>query len=352
MSDGNTPGKASGDAELKATLTKTVVSGNRATLHLYLTAILGLLFLLGLLSPSSAQFLAMIPANTAMVHFRIWNLVTAAYYENSLLMGALNIGVALVVGRMLERKWGAEYLKLMVAVNLATMVSIFIIMVACYATTMSDTFLFSPVCGFSAANAAFGVALKQLAPEQNCISSIDAIKFKDIPAVVVACAIACNMLGLTLLKDLLLVIFGTYFGWLYLRYFMAYPGSSLRGDTSEHFAFKMLFPVYVRPIGAMFGNLSFWACEACGFCKVVEPPQEVQTSKTSAPELPDVPETTDAERQVIERRRALAMKAINKRLEELRAAKQRKAASPSPVHPSEQSENGEPAAEHRINVKE
>mmetsp|Transcript_43388 Transcript_43388/g.69860 ORF Transcript_43388/g.69860 Transcript_43388/m.69860 type:complete len:254 (+) Transcript_43388:369-1130(+) len=233
---------------------------------------------------------------------------------------------------MLERKWGVEFLKLMVAVNLTTMIIVFIIMIGCYATTMSDTFLFSPICGFSAANAAFGVALKQLAPNQKCVASIEQVKFKDIPIIVIGCSLGCYMIGLTEFKDLLLVMFGTYFGWLYLRYFMSYPGSSIKGDNSEEFAFKTLFPGYTRPFGALLGNISFALCEMCGFCKVVDTP-DVEMGVTNVKpsvSIPDVPQaTSEAERQMAERRRQLAFKAINERLEQLKKQQASKKAAAS-----------------------
>uniref|UniRef100_A0A7S2X611 Uncharacterized protein n=2 Tax=Lotharella oceanica TaxID=641309 RepID=A0A7S2X611_9EUKA len=195
-------------------------------------------------------------------------------------------------------------------------------------------FLLSPVCGFSAANAAFGVALKQLAPNQNCVASFDKIKFKHLPAIVIACAVVCYGVGVTQFKDLLLVVFGTYYGWLYLRYLMLYPGNTIRGDSNEDFAFKTLWPGPLRPIGAMFGNITFGCCEMCGFCKVVDGPVVEELPRTAAPStsipIPEVPDTvSEAERKQSERRRALAVKAINERIEQLKRAQKAKAAEAS-----------------------
>uniref|UniRef100_A0A7S3Z0Y4 Rhomboid-like protein n=1 Tax=Lotharella globosa TaxID=91324 RepID=A0A7S3Z0Y4_9EUKA len=314
------------DPELQATLSTRVIKSPQGKIHVALTACLFLLCLLGVTKPSSAEYFAMIPFNTAIGKFRAWNLLTSAYYDNSIVMGCINTAVAFIVGRMLERKWKLEFAKFLAVINLATMLTIFIIMVACYASTTDMKFLLSPVCGFSAANAAFGVALKQLAPNQNCVASFDKIKFKHLPAIVIACAVVCYGLGVTQFKDLLLVVFGTYYGWLYLRYFMPYPGNAIRGDSSEEFAFKTLWPGPLRPIGAMFGNITFGCCEMCGFCKVVDGPVAEELPRTAIPStsipIPEVPDTvSEAERKQSERRRALAVKAINERIEQLKQAR-------------------------------
>jgi len=117
-----------------------------------------------------------------------------------------------------------------------------------------------------------------------------------------------------------------------LRYFMSYPGSSIKGDNSEEFAFKTLFPGYTRPFGALLGNISFALCEMCGFCKVVDTP-DVEMGVTNVKpsvSIPDVPQaTSEAERQMAERRRQLAFKAINERLEQLKKQQASKKAAAS-----------------------
>mmetsp|Transcript_9807 Transcript_9807/g.14730 ORF Transcript_9807/g.14730 Transcript_9807/m.14730 type:complete len:349 (+) Transcript_9807:63-1109(+) len=326
------------ESELKATLTTRVVKGSTARYHLFLVLGLTVFGMLGVFVPSSSEYFALVPANTAMVKFRIYNLVTAGYFDTNPIMAIVNTVVALIVGRMLERKWGLEFIKLAAVVNLATMILVFVMMVAFYASTMKDKFLFTPVSGFSAANAAFGVALKQIAPNQNCISSTDKIKFKDLPMIVVAFAVAFFFAGITSFPDLLLVLFGTYFGWLYLRYFMKYPSSSFRGDPKEEFAFKTMFPTPIRPIGAMFGNLSFWMCEAMGFCKVIENVDSLEENQapTASVSVPEMPTTvSEVERKTAERRRALAYKAISERIEQLKraAAKNKKPAAETAPEP-------------------
>lgn len=42
------------------------------------------------------------------------------------------------------------------------------------------------------------------------------------------------------------LIFGTYMGWIYLRYFQRKPETNLRGDPSDEFAFSNFFPELLR----------------------------------------------------------------------------------------------------------
>lgn len=323
-----------GDAILSATVTRTVVSGQQGRLHKYLCGVLTAMNLLNFAFQGGFRaFFALIPANTIMVRVRPWNVVTASYFDDGFAMALLNVAVAFVVGRMLERKWRLEYLKFIGATNFATMSVILAIQVFLYATTGVERFLFSPIFGFSAANAACGVALMQIAPDQNCVQSYDALKFKHLPALVVVSSLMCTMAGLTSFVDACLVCLGIFFGWVYLRFFMRFPDSALRGDPRPEFAFKMLFPPPVRPIGALMGNLAWAACRVCGFCKDSDllgdkagASQVRETAGGSAlpagdPELgvaSNIPSVTV--NPVTERRRYLAFKAIDERIEQLRKA--------------------------------
>ena len=42
------------------------------------------------------------------------------------------------------------------------------------------------------------------------------------------------------------LIFGTYMGWIYLRYLQKKPEAKHRGDPNEEFAFSTFFPEFLR----------------------------------------------------------------------------------------------------------
>lgn len=42
------------------------------------------------------------------------------------------------------------------------------------------------------------------------------------------------------------IVFGTYLGWIYLRYWQKKPETKLKGDPSDKFAFSSFFPEFLR----------------------------------------------------------------------------------------------------------
>lgn len=59
------------------------------------------------------------------------------------------------------------------------------------------------------------------------------------------------------------LIFGTYMGWLYLRYLQRRPETKLRGDPSDDFAFSTFFPELLRwkNISPFFNYTFEFACK-------------------------------------------------------------------------------------------
>lgn len=43
-----------------------------------------------------------------------------------------------------------------------------------------------------------------------------------------------------------ILIFGTYIGWIYLRYFQRKQETKIKGDPSDEFAFSTFFPEFLR----------------------------------------------------------------------------------------------------------
>lgn len=116
--------------------------------------------------------------------------------------------------------------------------------------------------------------------------------------------------------SLLLAIYGFLTSWTYLRFFKTvFPDldssnqpASLRGDSSDTFAFHEFFPAPVKPFVAAFGSAVFDALVAVRICT----PFAADGYHSQHQQHRGVPGGARAE---AERRRALALKALDQRLQ-------------------------------------
>ncbi|GLT93207.1 hypothetical protein SLE2022_110080 [Rubroshorea leprosula] len=196
------------------------------------------------LLPSAVTYLVLIPART--IPFA-WNLITAGYIEQSTYGVVISILGLLFMGNLLEPIWGSkEFLKFIFVVNFLTSVCVFITTIALYYITTQEHYLYMPLSGFQGVLAAFLVGVKQIVPDQEL--SLLQIKAKWLPSVMLLLSIAISFFTPESATYLPILIFGTYIGWLYLRYLQRKPETKLRGDPSEDFAFSTFFPEFLRPV--------------------------------------------------------------------------------------------------------
>ncbi|GLT66841.1 hypothetical protein SLA2020_391860 [Shorea laevis] len=196
------------------------------------------------LLPSAVTYLALIPART--IPFA-WNLITAGYIEQSTYGVVISILGLLFMGKLLEPIWGSkEFLKFIFVVNFLTSVCVFITTIALYYITTQEHYLYMPLSGFQGVLSAFLVGVKQSVPDQEL--SLLRIKAKWLPSIMLLLSIAISFFTPESATYLPILIFGTYIGWLYLRYLQRKPETKFRGDPSEDFAFSTFFPEFLRPV--------------------------------------------------------------------------------------------------------
>nr|KJB73614.1 hypothetical protein B456_011G240600 [Gossypium raimondii] len=176
-----------------------------------------------------------------------WNLITAGYIEQSVHGVVVSTLGLLFMGKLLEPIWGSkEFLKFIFIVNFLTSVCVFITAIALYYLTMQEKYLYMPLSGFHGVLAGFLVGIKQIVPDQELY--LLKIKVKWLPSLMLLLSIAISFFTPESATYLPTLIFGTYIGWIYLRYLQRKPESKLRGDPSEDFAFSTFFPEFLRPI--------------------------------------------------------------------------------------------------------
>ncbi|TYH32956.1 hypothetical protein ES332_D13G026000v1, partial [Gossypium tomentosum] len=180
------------------------------------------------------------------IHFG-WNLITAGYIEQSIQGLVVSTLGLLFTGKLLEPIWGSkEFLKFIFVINFLTTVCVFITAIALYGVTRQENYLYMPLSGFHGVLAGFLVGIKQMVPDQELPRL--KIKAKWLPSLMLLFSIAVSFFTPESATYLSTLIFGTYMGWIYLRYLQRKPESKHRGDPNEDFAFSTFFPEFLRPI--------------------------------------------------------------------------------------------------------
>nr|XP_043618180.1 rhomboid-like protein 19 isoform X2 [Erigeron canadensis] len=196
------------------------------------------------ISPTILSYLALIPART--IPFG-WNLITAGYIEQTV-HGVLSSTIGLLfIGKLLEPIWGSrEFLKFIFIVNFLTSVCVFITAISLYYVTMQENYLYLPLSGFSGVLSGLLVGVKQIIPDQE-FSPLK-IKAKWLPSIMLLLAVVISFFASEPAAYLPILIFGTYIGWIYLRYFQRKQETGFKGDPSDEFSFSTFFPEFMRPV--------------------------------------------------------------------------------------------------------
>ncbi|CAA2961123.1 rhomboid 19 [Olea europaea subsp. europaea] len=153
----------------------------------------------------------------------------------------------LFVGKLLEPIWGSrEFLKFIFFVNFLTSVCVFITAIAMYYITKQEIYLYMPVAGFQGVLSGFLVGIKQIVPDQDLWFL--KIKAKWLPSLALLVSIIVSIFTTESASYLPTMIYGTFIGWIYLRYWQRKPETKLRGDPSDEFSFSTFFPEFCRPV--------------------------------------------------------------------------------------------------------
>ncbi|KAL0402369.1 UNVERIFIED_CONTAM: Rhomboid-like protein 19 [Sesamum latifolium] len=256
--------------------------------------------------PTAVSYLALIPAKT--IPFA-WNLITAGYIEQSVIGVVISTVGLLFIGKLLEPIWGSrEFLKFIFVVNFLTSVCVFITAISLYYVTRQELYLYLPISGFQGVLSGFLVGIKQIIPDQEL--SLLRIKAKWLPSLALLISVVVSFFTTESASYLPTIIFGTYIGWIYLRYWQRKPETKLRGDPSDEFAFSTFFPEFLRriidPVATIFERMF------CG--RRLETPDQSRGYTLGGASLPGS-DSIDASR-----RRERGARALEERLAERLAA--------------------------------
>jgi membrane associated rhomboid family serine protease len=304
-------------------------------------------------------YLTLVPSQ---FFFYPWTLLTATFVEQNIFTVLLNAATLFYGGKYLERAWGSrEFAKFIVIIAVVPNVAVALVYLLCAAIGASSVSGLTQICGGISIQSSFLVAFKQLVPEHTVaiFKGLVKMRVKHFPALFLLLNTISGLVFGTQVAALLAWL-GLLASWSYLRFYKRQPdltgtstdGQGIKGDASETFAFACLFPDVMQPPIAFVSDQIYMILVALKICTpfseedIASGNQQVLARGEAG--LPSLLSNQRGggmrgigKREEAERRRALALKALDQRLQAAAAAGRAQPqsstlnqAGPSHAHPA------------------
>lgn len=263
--------------------------------------------------PETPFILELVPG---LVLWRPWTLVTSSFVEVGLIEFAVSLIVLPISLQYVERLWGAiETVKFVLVTIVASNIITVVVSVVEHIVIGQDGFFLFTLSyhGMMALQVGILVALTQQIPEhQVLLFGVVGTRVKKLPMLYVTVSNIACIIGYQ--SPWILIQFGWLVSWIYLRFYkrtggdIIGQGQATWGDRSETFAFVTWFPpIAHKPVGAL-SNFVYNLATRVGLVKAYPSLEEYETSGGAYSALPG------GARAEAERRRAMALKALDQRL--------------------------------------
>ncbi|KAK4685050.1 hypothetical protein P7C73_g5105, partial [Tremellales sp. Uapishka_1] len=253
---------------------------------------------------SELPWLVMIPAQSWMYP---WTLLTSGWVELNIYEFLVSVVSLPLAARYLERIWGPrELIRFSIIVIVGSNIIAFGFSWLTWFVLGQDEALYGvPYHGLTGLQVGFLVAFTQLIPEHQIqVFGVLKLRVKSVPGIHL---LISNVLVILLgPSPYMLIQFGFFVAWVYLRFFKLSDNGEFRGDRSETFAFQYWFPPPVRPYISIAANFVFKMAVRVKLVQGWEEPVNAGGYNL----LPG----PGGARAEAERRRALALKALDARL--------------------------------------
>ncbi|KAK2625803.1 hypothetical protein QTJ16_005115 [Diplocarpon rosae] len=262
-----------------------------------------------------------------------WTFITTTLVENNVFTLGIAGATIFYGGRYLERAWtSSEFAKFLLVTSLIPNASCFGILVILFAVTGDMRWSLTTINGTIPLQISFLVAFSQLVPTHTVtlFRGIVSLRVPRFPLLYFLTVFLLSLTPLLSAAAFLLVTTAFFTSWTYLRFYKAaFPDldtnqASLRGDASETFAFAEFFPEPVKPIVASSSNQIYNILVSLRMCTPFSS-ADVSASRGDTFVQRGTPGSA---RQEAERRRALALKELDQRLN---AASKPKPQAPPPA---------------------
>ena len=205
-----------------------------------------------------------------------WTFLTTTLVESNMFTLAIACITLHQGGRYLERAWSSrEFAKFIVVAALVPNLLTFGALVLLFSLTGDENWTLTSVAGTIPLQIAFLVAFSQLVPAHTVtlFRGIFSLRVPRFPLLYIAVVFVLSLTPLLTAAATLLALFGFVTSWTYLRFYKSvFPdldssqAASLRGDASETFAFAEFFPGPVKPAVAAVSDAVFGVLVAVRLC--------------------------------------------------------------------------------------
>ncbi|KAK9457808.1 eukaryotic integral membrane protein-domain-containing protein [Dipodascopsis uninucleata] len=299
------------------------------------------------LSSIYVSYLTVVPAVSIVFP---WTFLTAAFIEQNLFTLTIAAATLYYAAKYCERVWGsAELAKFLVIVSIIPNFLVFTVFIVIYVFTKNPDYEFISIYGSVALQAGFLVAFKQLVPEHVVVlfRGMMKIRVKQLPMFFLILNIVIGFMGAYV--NMLLAISGFFVSWLYLRFYRvsaissgmelgvlpapvtssgstgsasvpaSAPGASgstvTRGDASDTFSMANFFPDALAPLISVISTKTFNFLVRLHVCLPFSQEDiEASNLRNGSFRQRFVTPLPGSVRAEAERRRALALKALDQRL--------------------------------------
>ncbi|KAE8266716.1 hypothetical protein A4X09_0g5625 [Tilletia walkeri] len=247
-----------------------------------------------------------------------WTLLTSAFCETSLIEFVVSAISLPLAGLYLERIWGpVELVRFTVIVVVLSNVIAWGLAVLIFVVFGVEFAVFgTQYHGLEALQVAFLVALTQLIPEHavQLFRGAISIQVKGLPMLYVTFSNIMCVLGYS--SPFILIQFGWLISWAYLRFFKV-GENGIRGDRSETFSFQSWFPPFTHPVVS---RISSFLHGVFVRLRIIKPwtyqPGDLEFGLGGPNPNASYaqPPQSSASRAEAERRRAMALKALDQRM--------------------------------------
>jgi len=242
--------------------------------------------------------------------FYPWTFATSALVEVSIIELLVTMAVIPASLRYFERLWGTvETLKfIFVCVTVPNLIAFAFNWIEFVATRNADMFLYGmQYHGQMALFTSVLVAFTQLIPEHQVqVFGFFKVRVKTLPMAYLTFSTVMTFIGFQC--PYIVIQFGWFVSWIYLRFYKCNTdigsGTSTYGDRSETFALTSWFPPFLHPVLSAFGNAVHKVATRFHLIPT-SVPHDIEAGYSQLP---------GGARAEAERRRALALKALDQRL--------------------------------------
>ncbi|KAI0161548.1 eukaryotic integral membrane protein-domain-containing protein [Xylariaceae sp. FL1272] len=253
--------------------------------------------------------------------FYPWTFLTSTLAENNILTFVITALAIFQGGRYLERAWSSrEFTKFLLVVSAIPNFLSFLLFIALFTLTRNESWTLTTVGGAVPLQISFLVAFSQLVPAHTVtlFRGVLSLRVPKFPLIYIGLVTALQLTPFASSASLPLALFGFITSWTYLRFYKTvFPDldtsqpTSMRGDASETFAFSEFFPAPVKPFVAAFSEQIFSVLVAMHVCTPFS-----QADVSAAQSNNFIPRSAPGGvRAEAERRRALALKVLDQRLQ-------------------------------------